>query len=567
MKKITLIIITTVCFCIPLSAQNEAYGSPDIFVLPQFLIAIIAGILLALGFQIVLTAISLATGITAVGDVRETYIKNKHHFNGKDTIFDDGDDSDDTSNTGVVVSSAFGAWSLITVSISLFAATLLATKLTLVTSIPMVITLSLVIWSAFLMILFYFESKVASTLLGGLVGLATSGLKASGNTIKNMFTPSDETKVQHVLDSSIKKIRSEFSDFIDIDQFKNTLANVGKEVEQKIPDYESLKKDLKEILKDSGNDNSGSGGSSLMVLQQLVNKLGNSSDESEEGKSKQEQLKNLVSELKDEYNKADSNEDKARNVVQKLSPADEEVTNKYFDKVLNYFANTDANDVNSSSFQKVIDEVSDNPTQIMSILGKKLNDIDRESVVEILNKNTSFNKEDIENNISKVEKLIDSMKTQLNEFSMADLSKKIEKPIAQFFNGTNKPELNYSSLKYDLKRAINNPGDSIDIVKSRINQFDSDTFISLITANTGMESSDIDHLKEQVESTKNELRDQFVKIEEKAKLTIENAKRKAVIEAEHLRKVAASAAWWLVATAVFSGVAAVAGAIVSINVI
>lgn len=36
---------------------------------------IIAGVILALAFQVILTAISVAAGITAIGDIKEKYVK------------------------------------------------------------------------------------------------------------------------------------------------------------------------------------------------------------------------------------------------------------------------------------------------------------------------------------------------------------------------------------------------------------------------------------------------------------------------------------------------------------
>ncbi|TYC10755.1 hypothetical protein ES677_10575 [Bizionia gelidisalsuginis] len=50
------------------------------------------------------------------------------------------------------------------------------------------------------------------------------------------------------------------------------------------------------------------------------------------------------------------------------------------------------------------------------------------------------------------------------------------------------------------------------------------------------------------------------KIEQKAQEQLEMTKRKAVIQAEHARKTAASAAWWLIITVVFSAEAAMLGA-------
>ncbi|WKX76357.1 hypothetical protein [Zobellia laminariae] len=54
-------------------------------------------------------------------------------------------------------------------------------------------------------------------------------------------------------------------------------------------------------------------------------------------------------------------------------------------------------------------------------------------------------------------------------------------------------------------------------------------------------------------------------IETEARQRVKILERKAVIQAEHARQTAVSAAWWLVLTAIISGVAAIGGSIVTLS--
>ena len=67
-----------------------------------------------------------------------------------------------------------------------------------------------------------------------------------------------------------------------------------------------------------------------------------------------------------------------------------------------------------------------------------------------------------------------------------------------------------------------------------------------------------------LEDSKKEVLNKVSQIENKANQQVEMLKRKAVIQAEHARATAASAAWWLVLSTILSGVAAMAGSAIAL---
>src|SRR5690606_28943369 len=126
---------------------------------PHFFIAILAGVLLALGFQFILTALSVALGITAIGDLKESYVENKYKI--KD---DDDDDDDDGMDTGTMITTGFGLWSVIIVVLSLCGATEMENNLILNANSVIAITLGQVILSTFFILLLYLVSRLVNTL-------------------------------------------------------------------------------------------------------------------------------------------------------------------------------------------------------------------------------------------------------------------------------------------------------------------------------------------------------------------------------------------------------------------
>ncbi len=186
----------------------------DILINPKFLTAIIAGVILALGFQLILMAISVVMGITAIDDVKQQYAEAQANPSGNDYNDNNEFDQDHSSgmNLGLKITSAFGLWSVITTSIALFGATALVLNLNVLELASANITMALVIWALFYLLLFYLEARIINTVLGGLIQTATSGLRASTDAVQSMFVTSEESKVQNMVENTVDTIRQEFNE-------------------------------------------------------------------------------------------------------------------------------------------------------------------------------------------------------------------------------------------------------------------------------------------------------------------------------------------------------------------
>ncbi len=128
---------------------------------PQFLVALLAGVVMAFAFQLLLTNFTVAVGVPILTS-------------------DDDDDDDEPDTIGGKVRQAeakIGLWALITGSIALFAACYLAVKLSLISSAPLGIILGIVIWATYFSLIMWLGSSAVGSLIGSLVNTATSGLQ------------------------------------------------------------------------------------------------------------------------------------------------------------------------------------------------------------------------------------------------------------------------------------------------------------------------------------------------------------------------------------------------------
>tara|TARA_B100000929_G_C15509541_1_gene419858 strand:+ start:3399 stop:5150 length:1752 start_codon:yes stop_codon:yes gene_type:complete len=566
-----------------LNAQ-EVYteGFTDTIISPQFFITVIAGVILALGFQFILTALSVAAGITAIGDVKKSYVENKNHTTGKHNFKDNGNQEEENTSsvsTGKMVTTGFGIWSTLTVAISLFGATAFAMNLSLVASPLIAITLALVIWACFFILLFYLETKVVNTFVGGLINAATSGLRSSASAVKDMFAPSEAAKVEHVADHTIEKVRKEFQNGFDSDMLENAVDEFFTKFDRKVPDYDKVKQDIEQIVNDSveksneQNSSDNSGGSSQgkwMAVQSVLNNAISeaSSDDSEEEKSKTEQLKRLQKELKEAYGEGDSKQEKAEKVIAKLSPAEEEEVNSYLNKIKDFFSQDGSGDMDSQAMEQRIREIVKNPKVEANKIGQKIGDLDRDTIVKLVSKNTSIDRLDAEKYAEKAEKVIRRIQLELNGNTNDGVVREIEKKVQNVLRGLSGGKGNsahdFSKLSHILQSKLDNQKDNLEVVKARLENYDKDDVIALITNNTRIDEKDIDKVANSVEDARSKVMNKVQKIEDTAKSRLKMLERKAVIQAEHARETAASAAWWLVVSAVFSACAAIGGSLLTL---
>lgn len=582
MRKLAISFLFLISGMSTYAQENELGVLAETIITPQFFITVIAGVILALGFQFILTALSVAAGITAIGDVKKSYVESKNHTAGKHNFKDSNDkDNDDSSgSTGTMVTTAFGIWSTLTVAISLFGATAFAMNLSLVANPLIAVTLALVIWATFFILLFYLETKVVNTFVGGLINAATSGLRSSASAVKDMFSPSEASKVEHVADHTIEKVRKEFQNGFDSNMLNNAVDEFFTKFDQKVPNYDKVKNDIEKIVDDSveksnkQSSSDSSGGSSpgkwMAVQSVLNNAIGEASnDNSEEGKSKTEQLKKLQKELKEAYGEGDNKEEKVQKVIATLTPAEEEQVGSYIDKIKDFISTEGSGDMDSQSLDQRVKEIVKNPKVEANKIGQKMEELDRDTIVELVSRNTSLDRIQAEKYADKIEKTIRRVQVELNGNSIDDgvvteIKEQVQSILSGLGSGSGSSNFNFSDLTHIIENKMDNQKDSLHVVKSRLQNADKDDIIALITNNTKIDRKDIDKVANSVEEARNNVLDRIQKIEDTAKGRLKMVERKAVIQAEHARETAASAAWWLVVSAVFSACAAIGGSLLTL---
>jgi hypothetical protein len=367
-----------------------------------------------------------------------------------------------------------------------------------------------------------------------------------------------------VVGSTIDRVRSEFDSGSASDQVSNVLDNFLSKVDNKIPDYEKVRSDMENIAKESQGKGSSSG--KWMAAQQSLDKIisKNSDSDDQDRKGKAQKLQELLTTVKERYEASPDKVEGAKNVVEEFTSLDKREIDDRIQKVQEYLSSSDEENLTKDEIDAKLREILNNPAMVSSLIKSEFKSLDREKIVGLLDRNTNLKKENLEKYADTVEKSIRKITKEFDGNNQDRLVKRMESSAEAFFDGTGRSELDYSLLKDDVKHIMDNPKDSLDVIKHRFSTFDSDTVRALVTNNKYIDEEQIDEVISTLEDSKKEVMDKISQIENTANQQVEMIKRKAVIQAEHARATAASAAWWLVLSTILSAVAAMGGSAVAL---
>ncbi|MBD2165873.1 MFS transporter [Calothrix membranacea FACHB-236] len=203
-----------------------------VFSSPKFLVAFLAGTLMALAFQLLLTNFSVAVGISSW----------------------DADDDDSSGSLGHSirkVEAKVGLWALVSASIALFIACFLAVKLSLIQSALFGAIIGVVIWSTFFSLVVWFGSSAIGSLIGSLASTFTTGLQTlTGTATAGIGANMAQRQMVSTAEEITAAVRRELTSGFDPDSIKNTLQSSLSSLQIPNLDLKDIRSQFDKILSD-----------------------------------------------------------------------------------------------------------------------------------------------------------------------------------------------------------------------------------------------------------------------------------------------------------------------------
>lgn len=220
----------------PISLAQEVLTPEEASVLfsgPKFLVALLAGVLMAFAFQLLFTNFSVAVGISS---------------------WEVDSDSDDESLGSKIreVQAKVGAWALITASFALFIACFLAVKLSLIESAFLGAIIGVVIWSTYFSLVIWLGSSAVGSLIGSIASTVTSGFQAlMGTATAGIGANTAKKQLVSTVEDITATVRRELTSGFDPEGIRNTLQSSLGSLQLPKLDIKEIRSQFDQLIKDT----------------------------------------------------------------------------------------------------------------------------------------------------------------------------------------------------------------------------------------------------------------------------------------------------------------------------
>ncbi len=209
---------------------------------PQFFVSLISGVILAFGFQLLLTNLAVATGVSYMA----------HSSNSSGSSSSSRSSSDDSGSGVKKIGFLFGICTLLAVSLALFCACSLAVRLSLYDDPWLGGITGLVIWATYFTLLVWFSSTTVGSLIGSVVKSATSGFQTiMGTATAALGAKGASDQVVQTAEAAAAAVRREFTTGVDVGGIQDSLQSYIASLRSPEVDVESVEKEFERLIRKS----------------------------------------------------------------------------------------------------------------------------------------------------------------------------------------------------------------------------------------------------------------------------------------------------------------------------
>ena len=556
---------------------------------PQFLVALIAGLMMAFAFQFLLTNLSVA-------------------FAASPGALPDSDESESIGKTIRGIETKLGLFVLITVSIALFIASFLAVKLSLVGSTTLGAILGVVIWATYFSVLVWLGSgavgsfiSTATSGMQSMMGVATTALGA--NVAKNQVVSTaeeitaavrreltsgfDPDSIQKTLQSSLSNLQlpklnldeikgqfetllkdSNLKDVADSDFLKNIDRDSLVKLVSSRTDFSKQEVDrVADQLESALKSVVGSSGKPQDVTEQLASLLKSAKPEDLTSEAMTDQLNQLVktvsgtmtpgsnltnralqlglggllSQVMKNTNLSDLDVEKVSGQLQQLrttlqGQADKvgkqisEKSAKPFSVIQSdlesYLLSSPPWHLNRETIKQEFKDVIFDPQADPSAIRKELESIDRTYFVETLSRRDGFTPERIQDIASQLEDIRAEVFNSVQTAESETRSQDLRSRVENYLKSTGKEELNPESIEREFTLLLEDPEAGLDALGSRLGQFDRDTLVKLLGQREDVNPEEANQIVGQLESTRDRVLAQAKDVQDRVQSEAQELRRK-----------------------------------------
>ncbi|MEH2332822.1 MFS transporter [Nostoc sp.] len=263
----------------------------------------------------------------------------------------------------------------------------------------------------------------------------------------------------------------------------------------------------------------------------------------------------------------DSTQNSIRNFVRaprRLASRTQQRVESFKGYLEEYLRQTGKEELNPEGIKRDLQLLLHDPRVGVESFGDRLSQFDRSTIIALLKIREDISDQEAAQIADNMVSVRDQFVEQVRSIQrgIQDAIDGVFGRIRNYLNSLDRPELNYDSIKRDVRTVFDDPQAGFDALRDRLSSFDRDTLVAIMSSREDISEEDANRIIDQIERARNTVLQRAERIQHEAQRRLEQVKHQAQRQAEETRKAAATAAWWLFATAFVSAIfSALGGAI------
>jgi len=210
---------------------------------------------------------------------------------------------------------------------------------------------------------------------------------------------------------------------------------------------------------------------------------------------------------------------------QALTEQAQEQVDRLTHKIADYLRNTNLDELNPEGIQQELRQVLDDPQAGLSALGSRLQQIDRQTLVQLVSQQSNWSESQINRAIDQTLDALQTIAQTPREFVVRtrDRLQDLPSQLADYLKHTDREELNPEGIQRDLRLLLQQPRTGVKQLGERLSQVDRETFVSLLSQREDISEEDANRIADQITSVRDQVVQQVQNVQEQVQAVVNKA--------------------------------------------
>lgn len=188
-------------------------------------------------------------------------------------------------------------------------------------------------------------------------------------------------------------------------------------------------------------------------------------------------------------------------------------------RISDYLRSTGKEELNPEGIERDLTKLLEDPEAGIDQLSQRFKEIDRDTLVKLLEQRQDISSEEANNIVAKVESVRDTVLKRARELQerLQTQAQELRTSVENYLRNTNKEELNPEAIERDFRTLLNDPQAGIVSLRSRLSQFDRETLVALLSQRQDLDPEQVNRILDNLESVRDNILNAPEKVAETAK--------------------------------------------------